>query len=283
MKYLVLGSEGQIGSALSEYLKNKGHEVLGFDIVNGPHEDIRIHNNPLLEERIQAADYVYFLAFDVGGARYLNKYQHTHDFVHNNTKIVHNVFDLLKKHNKKFIFASSQMSSMAFSHYGVLKRLGEIYTKLLNGLVVKFWNVYGLEKDPEKAHVITDLIKKAKNEKKIPLMTSGQESRQFLHVDDCSECLYLLSQKHDEIPQDQELHITTFEWTPVIEIANIISRNMGNVPVIPNETSVDEVQRGTKNEPDPFVLTFWKPTKSLESGIKEIIEQMEESGMLQGE
>lgn len=34
MKYLVLGSAGQIGSALSGYLGNQGHEVLEFDIVN---------------------------------------------------------------------------------------------------------------------------------------------------------------------------------------------------------------------------------------------------------
>lgn len=163
---------------------------------------------------------------------------------------------------------------MSFSNYGALKRLGEIYTKLLKGLVVKFWNVYGLEKDLDKAHVITDLILKAKNEGKIPLMTSGKEKRQFLHVDDCSECLYILSQKHDDIHVDQELHITTFEWTPVINIAKIISKHMGNVPVQPNKNSVDNVQKGMKNEPDKYVLKFWKPKKSLEKGIKEIIDAM---------
>ena len=35
MKHLVLGSSGQIGSALCEYYKNKGHTVDEFDIVNG--------------------------------------------------------------------------------------------------------------------------------------------------------------------------------------------------------------------------------------------------------
>ena len=275
MKYLVLGSAGQIGSALTSYLGKKGHEVLTFDMVDDPQEDARIHNNPILEEKIKNADYVYFLLFDVGGSRYLSKYQNTHDFVHNNTKIVHNVIELLKKHNKKFIFASSQMSSMSFSNYGLLKRLGEVYTKFLDGLVVKFWNVYGLEKDLDKAHVITDLILKAKNEGKITLLTSGTESRQFLHADDCSECLYILSQKHDEIPKDQELHITTFEWTPVLDIANIIAEELGGVPVHPNADAVDEVQKGTKNEPDQFILKYWQPKIGIREGIKEIIKQME--------
>ena len=33
MKYLVLGSSGQIGSALVKYLKNRNEEVVTFDIV----------------------------------------------------------------------------------------------------------------------------------------------------------------------------------------------------------------------------------------------------------
>ena len=47
----------------------------------------------------------------------------------NNLLIMTNVFKLLKKHKKKFIFASSQMSNMDFSNYGTLKRLGEEITK----------------------------------------------------------------------------------------------------------------------------------------------------------
>ena len=51
-----------------------------------------------------------------------------------------------------FIFASSQMSNMSHTHRTVLmKRVGELYTKSLNGLIVKFWNVYGIEKDMEKS------------------------------------------------------------------------------------------------------------------------------------
>ena len=52
------------------------------------------------------------------------------------------------------------MSNMTFSPYGILKNLGELYAKSLSGLIVKFWNVYGIEKNIEKAHVITDFIRK---------------------------------------------------------------------------------------------------------------------------
>ena len=43
------------------------------------------------------------------------------------------------------------MSNMSYSPYGVAKRVGELYTKALKGLIVKFWNVYGIENDMDKA------------------------------------------------------------------------------------------------------------------------------------
>ena len=36
MKYLVLGSAGQIGDCLCSYLRDKGHNVLEFDMVSRP-------------------------------------------------------------------------------------------------------------------------------------------------------------------------------------------------------------------------------------------------------
>ena len=66
------------------------------------------------------------------------KYQSTYYFLINNLLILSNAFRLLKKHRKKFIFASSQMSNMDFSPYGTLKRLGEEVTKSLNAIYVNF-------------------------------------------------------------------------------------------------------------------------------------------------
>ena len=158
MRVLVLGSEGQIGAYLTEYLNNKGYEVLEFDVVNGRHQDMTIIPNAELHRKVMLADFIFFLAFDVGGSHYLKRYQHTFKFIDNNTRLMANAFGLIEKYNKPFVFASSQMSNMSYSPYGVLKRIGELYAKSLKGLIVKFWNVYGIEKDAEKAHVITDFI-----------------------------------------------------------------------------------------------------------------------------
>lgn len=283
MKYLVLGSSGQVGEGLVEYIRKIGHEAIEFDIVRNAEEDLRIPNNPLLDKAVAEADFVFFLAFDVGGARYLKKYQETYDFVTNNQKLMVNTFEAIKKHGKKFIFASSQMSSMTFSNYGVLKNLGEKMTDILDGRVVKFWNVYGFERDLEKSHVITDLILKAHKEKKITLMTSGQEERQFLHVEDCAKCLITIAERYDEISKEHPLHITTFEWTKVIDVANIISENFDNAPVMPNISPADQqndVQHSIKNDASTYILRFWKPEIDLKTGIVDIIKRMREHGMI---
>jgi len=142
MKCLVLGSEGQIGSALCNYLRRNKHQVIEFDIVRSSREDLRVPG--AVDSYVQNADFVFFLAFDVGGSAYLKTYQYTYQFLDNNARILQVTFDALRRYNKPFIFASSQMSNMSFSTYGHLKAVGEFYTKSLNGIIVKFWNVYGI-------------------------------------------------------------------------------------------------------------------------------------------
>ena len=273
MKYLVLGSDGQIGHPLCDYLRRMGHEVIGFDIASNSEEDLR-SNKELLRRRMRQADFVFFLAFDVGGARYLKTYERTYEFISNNTKIMDVTFEALHELQKPFIFASSQMANMTHSSYGVLKALGDFNTHTLNGLVVKFWNVYGVEHDPRKFHAITDFILKGKREGRIELLTTGEETRQFLYAEDCSEALYLLSQptRYQSIPREQNLHVTSFEWTTIVEVARIIGKQMG-VPVVPIART-DDIQRLYKNEPDPGILKYWKPKTGLEEGIRKVIAEM---------
>lgn len=269
MKYLVLGSSGQIGRALTKFLLCQKQEVLEYDIVRSPKEDLRIPHNDILKQYMSAADFVFFLAFDVGGSRYLKAYEHTFEFLSNNTRLMSNTFECLHETRKPFIFASSQMSNMSFSPYGMLKALGEQYTRSLNGIIVKFWNVYGVERDLAKAHVITDFILKAADRRRIDMMTDGVEERQFLHADDCSKGLYLLSQMYDIIDRNRELHITSFEWTRILDVAKIIAEFFPKTEIIPAKSN-DDVQRGHRNEPDDYILQYWKPKTSLREGIGRI-------------
>ena len=73
----VLGSSGQIGAYLTEYLRDKGHEVIEIDKNLGPEHNLTVIPNEFVEIQIKRSDFVFVLAFDVGGSRYLKKYQHT--------------------------------------------------------------------------------------------------------------------------------------------------------------------------------------------------------------
>ena len=269
MKHLILGSSGQIGFHLSNVLKEQGEEVITFDILESEEQDLRLYDNHILEQRITQCNFVHFLAFDIGGSLYMKKYQDTFDFISNNIKIMNNTFDCIKKHQKPFIFASSQMSNMSYSTYGILKAIGEKYTEALGGLVVKFWNVYGYETDEEKSHVITDFVKMSMSkEKTIEMRTNGEESRQFLYGDDCAKCLIRLSEQYVDIDRSKPLHITSFEWNTVISIAEMIQKKTGCE--IKRNNEIDTVQRDKRNDPDPYILNFWKPETSLSLGIEKI-------------
>ena len=277
MRVAVLGSSGQIGAYLTEHLTKKGHLVREFDIVNGNHEDMTHIQNTFLRNVIMDSDFVFFLAFDVGGSRYLKKYQHTFDFVNNNTRLMANAFGLLEQYEKPFIFASSQMSNMSYSPYGTLKRLGELYTESLGGLVVKFWNVYGIEKDHKKAHVITDFIRKGFEDGDFEMLTDGEEVRQFLYAEDCCEGLEAVMKNYDEFYANDPLHITNFDYTTIREVAIIIEnefRLIGKpVNIIPGKAS-DSVQLDKRNEADPFIRKYWSPKTDLVTGISKVFEAM---------
>ena len=277
MKITILGSSGQIGAYLTEYLRNKNHDVREFDIVNGPHQDMTEIPNPELHRLIMTSDFVYFLAFDVGGSHYLKKYQHTFKFINNNGRMMVNVFDLLGKYKKPFVFASSQMSNMSYSPYGVMKRMGELYTKSLGGLIVKFWNVYGIEKDMEKAHVITDFIRKGFETGTIDMMTDGTEEREFLYAEDCCEALETVMEKYSDFTSDDELHITTGDSTTILGIAGTIQtlfKEMGRkITVIPDERK-DEVQKDARNISDPYIKKWWQSKTSVPDGIAKVFEVM---------
>lgn len=278
MKITILGSEGQIGAYLSDYLTEKGHEVTGVDVVNGPENDLRVTPNTYVESTIKNADFVFFLAFDVGGSRYLKKYQHTFDFVNNNTRVMANTFRLLERYNKRFVFASSQMSNMSYSPYGVMKRVGELHTTALKGLTVKFWNVYGIEKDMEKAHVVTDFIRRGFEETEFEMLTDGTEERQFLYAEDCCEALETVMECYSDFKPTDPLHITSFNSTSIAKIAAIIQGQFNligkyEVKIKPG-LAKDSVQMDKRNEADTYISGWWLPKTGIDQGIAKVFDDM---------
>lgn len=297
MKHLILGSSGQVGAYLANYIKSVGDKVIEWDIAMGKGYDLADEDNlGELSLAIEESDFVHFLAYDVGGSTYLAKYQQTYNFVDNNIRIMKNVFGILEYTGKPFYFASSQMSNMFHSTYGRLKAIGESYTNSINGINIRFWNVYGCESDPEKTHVITDFIRMALADNRIIMRTSGVEERNFLYANDASKLLYGLSQlilnnvHKEENILSQSIDtfgavpiLSSYPFTSMIKIAEIIRDILNSgIEIYGNIHKVDLVQ-GVKNDINlEFVASLNKfigldYEKTLFEGISEIISKEKEN------
>lgn len=270
MNITVIGSEGQIGKPLVKLLIDKKYIVECIDKKNKPQErlDTEVGKN-ILEHKLTNSEKAVFLAFEVGGSKFLTDNDHNLNYILENSRLMSNTFEILSKKEVPFLFASSQMSNMKHTNYGFLKDLGERYCRAIpKSSVCRFWNVYGYE-DPldPKSHVITDFIHMAKTDGVIKMRTTGEERRQFLHTDDCSAALlhWIKNGWNSLAPMD----ITSFNWVSILEVAEIVSSLTGARIVRGNKA--DSIQLGIENEPNREILDYWKPEISLEEGIKKLL------------
>jgi nucleoside-diphosphate-sugar epimerase len=242
-----------IGSHLCEHFTTIGETVINLDLKEG--NDLRVLDLSVFEN----IDYVWFLAWDVGGAKYIMNPDNYFSLLHNNMKICNNVFDYLKRTNIPFTFASTQLVNTD-NVYGLSKIVGEEYTRLLGGQTVRFWNVYGWEEPGEKSHVITDLVLQGLTTGKIHLMTTGEEERQFIHISDCVKNLVALRNNKESV-----IHFTNGVWYSIKDIAIIIANNL-NCPL-----TIGDI-KGYNNKLEANntfkMLNF---ETDLDSGINEVI------------
>lgn len=249
---LVLGSEGFLGRALCKYLERNEKVV---------HCDIKLNAFDLRHEKLDLTgiDRVYLLAWDVGGAKYLYDPATQEAQFEWNMKLMSNTLPQLK--GIPFLFVSSQQVNQA-NAYGVSKRIGEIWTKLLGGVIVRLWNLYGdMELDIERSHVVSDFVRQARETGEIRMRTDGIEYRQFVHVFDACRALHLAM-----IQQYQDIYdVTSYEWVAIRQIANFIAAETG-AKIIPG------FEKG-KTFQNTYIgrMPGWSADIPLEHGIREML------------
>ena len=243
-KNLVIGSEGFIGKPFCRFLEKQGEEVVHFDSKRGKQEDARSAKLDL-----EDIDRVYFLAWEVGGSKYLYQENTQLTQLHWNLELLSNVMKQLEQSKTRFVFVSSQLSEQN-TVYGATKRLGELWTGLIGGVSVRVWNAYGVMEEADiKSHVISDFVYQAVTQKKIAMHTDGEEWRQFTHIHDLSRAFYEAA----NFP-----HLTrtvydasSYEWVQIKRVAHIISELTGARIVSPG----------------------WLPEMELKDGIAHMIDE----------
>lgn len=261
VRNLVLGSSGFIGAPLCRYLESIGEEVIPFDIKRGKREDARFAKLPL-----DKVDYVYFLAWDVGGAKYLFKEDALIHQLEWNLKLLENVMKQLYAAKVPFFFVSSQFSEEWGTPYGATKRLGEIWVKHIpHGYWGRQWNVYGeVENVNERSHVMADFVYQALMTGKIKMMTTGEEMRQFIHVDDSIRAYRkILTEKKKGGIYD----INSGRWTSIREIANMIAALTGAKVIPGKKKGFSHLELKSHG-----MMPGWKPKIELEDGVARLVD-----------
>jgi nucleoside-diphosphate-sugar epimerase len=253
IKELILGGEGLIGAALAEELRAKGREVVSLDLKSG--FDLR---RPFDLTSFENCDRVWFLAWDTGGAKYLEAEDQQHQQYRNNCEISLRVFDALSRTKKPFLFATSQLAGQP-NAYGTTKLMAWRWTENLGGKVARLWNVYGWEQPTIKSHVITDLVLSGCRGR-VRCLTTGEEHRRFLYKSDCVEALNLLFDG-----EQQTAEIAAGQWSTIREIAEEIARQL-NV-----QAEFGNLQ-GSECLVDPeTTLAGWFPKVTMGEGLAKVI------------
>ena len=256
MKNLILGA-GLIGSHLASFLKERAEEVRVLS--RGAGHDLQQAEKYTSD--FEWADRVWFVAWDTGVRKSEEPASYEADVLEANLDLCRSVFGVLRKTSKPFLFVSSQAAlSPDIFVLGVTKRVGEMWTRLLGGYVARFWNVYGWEPVGVKSHLIPDLAWKGIHHGIISLMSSGEETRQFLHARDAAEALVHQFEIGQKIAD-----ITNGEWVSVKTVAERIGALLG-VKTIFGENA------GKPSLAVPqTLLAEWNPRLSLDEGLEEVI------------
>lgn len=215
-KVLVTGGAGFIGSHLTQYLLDLGHEVVVLDI---PHPGERVVEGAQyywwgidgVNKRVSGVDVIYHLAAIPGvGISWKDPFR-THDT--NATGTLRVLLVAKEMGVRRVVFASSSsvygdtvqlpkrenMATNPLSPYAVSKLAGENYCNAFGGdgletISLRYFNVYGAGQSFDSAAVIPSFIRALQNGETPVIYGDGTQTRDFTYVKDVVDATILAGQ-----------------------------------------------------------------------------------------
>ena len=233
-KVIVFGGSGFLGSHIADVLTEKGYYVALFDIKPSPYlkdgqemiiGDILDRN--FVENAVSGCDIVYNLA---GIADIDECVQRPIDTIRYNILGNAIVLEASRKAKvKRFIFASSvYVYSQTGSIYKSSKQAAESFIEDYNKLfglpytIVRYGSLYGNRADERNS--IYRLIKESLMTKKIEYHGSGEEIREYIHVEDAANAsVEILS----PIYENQHIILTGNQTIKYKDLLNMINEILG--------------------------------------------------------
>ncbi|MDZ4792710.1 MAG: NAD-dependent epimerase/dehydratase family protein [Bacteroidota bacterium] len=304
MRILVTGGAGFIGSNLVHRLVKDGHEVVVLDnLVRGNKIDPAIFRKVIffnkdirdleaVQEASKDCDVIFHLAAILGVDIVADNPVETMDV---ETVGMRNVaIATLNNGIKKILYASTSgiygHSAMEKSvdekimvdprtSYAMAKRYNEIYLSALNdekgiqSVALRFFNVYGYNQDNRM--VIPRFFEQALKGEPITVFSKGLQTRDFTYIDDTIEsCIRLMNKDLNfeifNIANENELSVIDLAKR-IKEITNSSSEIL--FIEAPDKRYDYEVERRVGSSKKLFEYVQYKPSTSLEDGLKYIFEK----------
>ena len=294
-KVLVFGSSGLVGQSLVKTL-NSSEKV--SEVFASTRKDADLHNPNDINNLIEKfePDYVVNCAAKVGGIHANNTYRA--EFLLDNLKINLNLFDVIKNFkNIKVVNlgssciyplnAKNPINENSFlegkleptnSPYAIAKitgiELGREISKQYGIDIINLMptNLYGPNDNfsDMNSHVIPGLIYRMHNAKvkkndEFLIWGSGKPLREFMYVDDLSECINFLIGK--ELNEDL-INVGTGEEISIINLANMIKETMEYEGSI--KTNLEMPDGNPRKLLDSGLINSlgWNSSTSLKDGLK---------------
>jgi len=297
MTILVAGATGLAGSAIVRELNRLKKEVIG---ISSKDLDLLDRNATFQYFQNLKPSIVIDAAAKVGGIHANNT--HPVEFLSNNIQIQTNLMDASHAVSvKQFVFLGSnciypkncpQPIKEEYILTGVLEPTNSAYAiaKLAGIELIKSYrkefghrwfsvmpiNLYGPNDnfDLENSHVFPALIRKFTDavidkSNTVTVWGSGRPRREFLHVDDLAKAIVLCLEKYDS---DQHINIGTGSDITISELAEKISKISGFKGEIKWDSNREDGTPQKVLDIEKITKLGWKPTITLEQGIKSTIE-----------
>ena len=302
-RVLVAGAGGFIGHHLTKYLVNKGYWVRGVDLKPPEYEETEANEFEVLDLRkwdncLQATrgvDHVYNLAADMGGIGYIS-FSHGVS-ARNNVLVSTHLLEASRVNGaSRFFFSSSAcvypqssqklpevvplreeeaMPADPDEGYGWEKLFTEklcqyYYTDFgLETRVARFHNVYGplgtYDGGREKAPAaLCRKVALASTGDEIELWGDGEQTRSFMHVNDCVEGVYRLMESEHREP----LNLGTERLITINGLVDMVCRISGKTLNKRHDLTKPQGVRGRNSDNTRIRQVLgWEPLIPLEEGM----------------
>lgn len=277
--FLVTGGAGFIGSHLVDKLVNLGHYVRVWDnCSNGHNQNPLAKNYNISVEKIEPkyhneSSFIFHLAAE---ARIQPSFKNPMSVHDSNVTGTVRLLELARRTNSNMIFVSS--SSVQYGElenpYTFTKWVGENYCRLYHKLfgvkvqIVRPFNVYGPRQpeDPEQSTLIGAFSRQLKSGQPLEITGTGNQRRDFIHVDDLTDGLLALLQDGVNWSEVNIFNLGTGKNYSVNEIAGMFEHPVRYLPARPGEVMDTLADIGYTQS-----VLAWMPKHELGDYVKNIL------------